>query len=118
MIKCLFCQQNLEAIKERWGADYGCIWGHDYECVPCHARYTASMRVSYGPHFEGENVDYYTLRQDDYEIECWTYLSGSCQVKRILGPGRAAFLCHFPFIPPNLSPQTLLQRIKIWIVFS
>lgn len=119
-MKCLFCQQDLKSLSERWDYDYDCVSGRTYKCDTCCTKYSTSVRIDFrgGVHFEGEAIDYYALQQDDYEVECYTYPRGSCHVKRLLSPGRANFICSFPFIPPNLSPQTLLQRVKTWIVFS
>lgn len=120
MIKCLFCRQDLKPTGDRWDYDFDMVDGHYYECTVCQTKYSTSERVDHrcGTHYEEEEIDYYAIQQGNYEVECYTYPSGSCQVKRLLGPSRANFICHFSFIPPNLSPQTLLQRIKTWIVFS
>lgn len=119
-MKCLFCKQDMEVFRERWSCDYDCADGYEYKCDPCQTKYSTSMHFDYHAEkrFEEEEIDYYAIQQGNYEVECYTYPRGSCQVKRLLGPGRANFICHFSFIPPNLSPQTLLERVKTWIVFS
>ena len=120
-MNCLFCQQELQTLCTRYDfMDFEA--GHDYRCPPCNTRFIAGWRtkINYidGSRQEWEEIDYYSIRQEDYEIECYFYPTPSCYIKRYLPNDRVNIILRFNFIPPNLTPQNLLQRAKLWTLFS
>jgi len=111
-MNCLFCQQEMQVVREQWNYYIYPDGGHGYQCQECRAYFTADLL-----HDQQEAISYYRIEVGEFRVECYTSFNGSCHIYHKT-ENRTTHLLRFPFIPPNLDPKTLHSRIKTWILFS
>lgn len=129
-MNCPFCQQKLTDFKEDYSVEWDCLNSRIYSCYPCNAEFT--QKVVYDQVFTDEThrdwrwvdngkeeLTFYRLTVEDYEIECFVWSHGPFIVKR-WEPDRERIweVCKFKTIPPHIHPSNLADRIKTWVTFS
>jgi len=129
-MNCLFCKQELLDFKEDWDVEWDCLDNRIYTCQTCHATFT--QKVVYDRQFTNqqksdwrwvdsgkEELTYYRMTLEDYEIECFAWSNGPFIVRRWDANHKLIWqVLKLSTAPTNINPQTLVSRIKTWVLFS
>lgn len=129
-MNCLFCEKPLPVLHERYDSEWDCISSRTYNCPDCHTKF--NQTVIYDKIFNNETksdwhwvdsgkeaLTYYKMLLQDYEIEYYVAIKGPFIIRRWDSDHKFIWeVCRFKTAPPNIHPSNLLERIKIWILFS
>jgi len=129
-MNCLFCKQEILEFKEDWDVEWDCLNNRIYTCDDCHATFT--QKVIYDRFYTDEShrdwrwvdsgkeeLSFWKMSIEDYEIECFAWSKGPFVVRRWDADHRLIWqVLKLKTIPPNLHPNNLVSRIKTWVLFS